>query len=97
LLFRSVKVFLFVLFSFFLFLIYFQTPIVYAYIAYQLHLTNAQFKKILTAKDIDMDALVKALQSLTKGLHKIKMPLFIGAVMHLVQYWGEIFHQEEVL
>ena len=63
----------------------------YLYIARQLKDTFDQFQKILTAKVIDQDSVVKGLGSLTNGLQKIKTPLFIGAIMHLIQYWGEIF------
>uniref|UniRef100_A0A7S4NPS6 Uncharacterized protein n=1 Tax=Paramoeba aestuarina TaxID=180227 RepID=A0A7S4NPS6_9EUKA len=68
-----------------------KTPIVYGYIALQLKQTNEQFRLILSGKRIDQEAVVKGLRSLTNGLQKIKMPLFIGGVMHLVQYWGELF------
>ena len=66
----------------------------YAYIGIQLKETYDHFMKILDLKDADVDTLTKAIASLTRGLNKIKMPLFIGAVMHLVQFYGDIMHPE---
>ena len=71
-----------------------KTPVVYGYIALQLNQTNKQFRFILEAKKIDQECVLKGLKSLTKGLHKIKMPLFLGAIFHLIQYWGEIFGEQ---
>ena len=87
---KSVFIF-FLLLTLFLNPVQIQSPMVYFYIASQLRETYEQFQKILTAKAIDHDSVVKGLASLTNGLQKIKTPLFIGAVMHLIQYWGEIF------